>query len=341
MNHYSYPSINQFRTLLSEVDLRARYIGKDDAGEPIYTDEKKDVVLNLYGSVKLHGSNFSIVYTKLGEYYSQSRERVLDDSFDIHGFNEYSKKIKSYMLERFKDIYTRYESDDIEAIVVYGEYCGKGIQKKLALAHVDKFWAPFSINIKYKDVNKESLQLIPEELYAFDNDELRIHNVCKFGEWSIMADFLNPSSYDYQLEQITKKVEALCPAAKYFGVEGNGEGVVWTTHFNGKNFRMKIKGLSHSISKMKSIVEIDPTKVNSINEFIDYAVTDTRLNQGLSWVIDNKFVMDLSSYGKFIKWINEDILKEESDVLSANNLTMKDVSKAISNKAKVFYMNNI
>ena len=104
---------------------------------------------------------------------------------------------------------------------------------------------------------------------------------------------------------------------------------------------MKIKGLSHSISKMKSIVEVDPTKVNSINEFIDYAVTDTRLNQGLSWVIDNKFVMDLSSYGKFIKWINEDILKEESDVLSANNLTMKDVSKAISNKAKVFYMNNI
>ena len=119
-----------------------------------------------------------------------------------------------------------------------------------------------------------------------------------------------------------------------------GEGIVWTpcdselVKDTGTWF--KTKGKKHSVSKTKSVAPVDVEKLNSIKEFVEYSVTENRLQQGLSEVgLDQKLI------GKFIGWVNKDINKEESDTLEANKLSMKDVGKFCTTKAREFYIGQL
>jgi hypothetical protein len=60
-----------------------------------------------------------------------------------------------------------------------------------------------------------------------------------------------------------------------------GEGCVWVAQVNGHDFRFKVKGVKHSVSKIKTLAKVDTEKVNSIHEFVDYAVTENRFKQGI------------------------------------------------------------
>jgi hypothetical protein len=74
--------------------------------------------------------------------------------------------------------------------------------------------------------------------------------------------------------------------------------------------------------------------MNSVNEFIEYAVTENRLNQGIEQVFTSTSeIPDITKTGNFIKWILNDIIKEELDVLTTSGLEVKEVTGAISAKA--------
>lgn len=76
--------------------------------------------------------------------------------------------------------------------------------------------------------------------------------------------------------------------------------------------------------------------MESIQKFVEYAVTNNRLEQGIQEVgLDQKFI------GQYIGWVNRDINKEEADTLEASNLSMKDVGKKISDKARAFYLDKL
>ncbi|AKJ73524.1 RNA ligase 2 [Salmonella phage 40] len=98
----------------------------------------------------------------------------------------------------------------------------------------------------------------------------------------------------------------------------------------------KVKGEKHSVSKVKTLAEVDPIRLQHMREFVEYAVTENRLEQGLGEV-----GLDQAKIGEFIGWVNRDINKEEGDVLEANALTMKDVAKFISNKSRGWYMQKL
>lgn len=98
----------------------------------------------------------------------------------------------------------------------------------------------------------------------------------------------------------------------------------------------KTKGKKHSASKVKTLVATSPEKVNSINEFIEYAATENRLEQGIQ-----EIGLDMKLVGKYIGWVNGDIWKEEADVLATNGLTMKEVGKQISTKARMYYIDKV
>ena len=51
----SFPSIDQFKTLVSNVNRQYNYVGLDDKGEAIYDHSKPKPILFLKGTVKLHG----------------------------------------------------------------------------------------------------------------------------------------------------------------------------------------------------------------------------------------------------------------------------------------------
>ena len=80
--------------------------------------------------------------------------------------------------------------------------------------------------------------------------------------------------------------------------------------------------------------------MNSINEFIEYSVTENRLNQGVEQVFTSAgLVPEIKMMGQFLRWITNDIVDEEMDVMTENNLEPKDVKKHISTKAREWFMN--
>jgi alpha-acetolactate decarboxylase len=78
--------------------------------------------------------------------------------------------------------------------------------------------------------------------------------------------------------------------------------------------------------------------MNSVNEFVDYSVTENRLNQAIEQVFtSNNLRTDIKNTGDFIKWIMNDVLKEETDTLVKNNLIWKDVQGVIAKKASRWF----
>ena len=49
----------------------------------------------------------------------------------------------------------------------------------------------------------------------------------------------------------------------------------------------------------------------------------------------------MKDIGSFIKWVSDDVLKEESDTLKENKLTMKDIGSLLSKKSKNWFINKL
>ena len=48
--------------------------------------------------------------------------------------------------------------------------------------------------------------------------------------------------------------------------------------------------------------------------------------------------VDMKNMGKFLKWVNEDVIKESKDELEASELDWKKCSKEITNRARFWFM---
>jgi hypothetical protein len=57
----------------------------------------------------------------------------------------------------------------------------------------------------------------------------------------------------------------------------------------------------------------------------------------LEKVFPNGEPVDVKKMGELIKWVTEDIIKEESDTLISNGLEPKDVNKYLSTKVREMF----
>lgn len=233
---------------------------------------------------------------------------------------------------------------------MYGEWAGQGIQKGVAISEVDKFFAPFSICL-YTKSEKEGVDydrhfVDISYLNDFYNEDLRIFPVTmrNHGIEHIKINFseLNLANASNVLAEKTLSVEECDPFAKYyFNIEGLGEGVVWRLVGDGVktygDLAFKVKGEKHSVSKVKTIAPVNVERIEKITEFVEYSCTENRLNQGLDYLKEQGLPLDPTSTGDFIRWVMNDILKEESDVLLENGLTWKNVQGMLAKKAQSFY----
>jgi hypothetical protein len=165
-----------------------------------------------------------------------------------------------------------------------------------------------------------------------------IWNISQFKQYQIEIDFNDPQASINKMIELTEEVEAECPVAKDFDISGIGEGIVWTAKFNGNRIIFKTKGEKHQSSKVKTLVAVDMEKLNSVNEFVTYAVTENRLNQAIEQVFTSNYdTPEITKMGLFLKWISSDVVKEELDVLTNSGLEMKDVGGAINKKAVTWF----
>jgi hypothetical protein len=174
-----------------------------------------------------------------------------------------------------------------------------------------------------------------------------IWNIELFKTFEIEIDFNDPQRVINTMIEWVTEIGANCPVAEDFGFKNTcGEGIVFTGHYKGSRHRFKVKDERHQSSKVKTLTAVDVEKLNSVKEFVDYAVTENRLNQGIEQVFtSNDETPDIKQTGPFVKWVSSDIFKEEMDTLIASGLEPKDVGSAISSKAvkwyKQFLMDNI
>ncbi len=72
-----YPSIEQFRTVVSNVNRRYNFVGLDENGEAIYDPLLSKPILTFKGTVKLHGTNASVSFNAPSGMWAQSRENII------------------------------------------------------------------------------------------------------------------------------------------------------------------------------------------------------------------------------------------------------------------------
>jgi hypothetical protein len=87
---------------------------------------------------------------------------------------------------------------------------------------------------------------------------------------------------------------------------------------------------------------VDVEAARAISEFVDSTVTENRLVQGLQNLTGEQLKpFEMTSLGDFIRWVFNDILKEEADVIAASGFDQKKLRGPIANKARQWYVKRL
>lgn len=165
----------------------------------------------LFGTVKLHGTNGSIIFNKDGfEVYSRTQK--LSENNTNNGFYQFVLE----NLNDLKDLRSQFSADEV---IIYGEYAGIGINKGAAICNTPRKFYVFKILADGQEVP-----------LTFENYE-NIKNIKNYKTFTA-------KSLD-EVEQFTNEVLKECPVTKQeFGISGNGEGIVWVDE-NGTRWKTK------------------------------------------------------------------------------------------------------
>lgn len=324
-----FESIGQFRDVIKSVNDHCKKFGKE---KPI---------LKFVGTVKIHGTNAAVNVDCNDNIVFQSRERELSIESDNAGFCMWGNRNKDILMQTIQNVRQKFTNFS-KRIVIYGEWCGPGVQKGVAVSQIpNKIFVIFNITIIVDEENR--FELNPTQIGLVTVRSGDIFTAYDFPTWEIDIDFNSPQTAQNRLVDLTLAVEEECPVGKHFGISGIGEGIVWWNPET--NLKMKVKGEKHSVSKVKTVKQIaavDLERMASVQEFVDSVMTENRLNQGLAKLsemgLDNT---DIKNTGAFIKWCVGDVLKEEGDLIVASNLDMKEVNPKLSEKAKNFWFTHI
>lgn len=336
-----FPSIDQFRTVVTNINKHFSFVGLDENGNTVYDPTIQKPKLKFKGSVKLHGTNAGVSYNDKYGIWAQSRENIITSQKDNAGFAFFAHSHETEFLRMFFDVASKEDIDlHKNTISIYGEWVGKGIQKGVGISEIPKSLFIFGVKITPHTETEEELKANPAywvDSSYIKNEDAKIYNIEDFQTYEIDIDFNMPQLIQNELSDLTIAVEEQCPVAKHFGAVGIGEGIVWSCEFKGVVHRFKVKGEKHSSSKVKTLAAVDVEKLNSITDFIDYAVTESRFNQALENTYPNNEPIDVKKMGDLIRWVVNDIIKEESDTLAKNGLEPKDVNKYVSTKVREMF----
>lgn len=332
--HISYPSIEQFRNVISTINRNVSFAGMDDKGEPIYNHLAKKPVLTFKGTIKLHGTNAGVSFNYIDGMWAQSRENIITPLKDNAGFAFFVETHQNPIINLMNRlVMNNYLDLNKYTLTIFGEWVGKGIQKGVAISNIEKSWFIFGAKVSDPENEQKSYWV---NTVGIGSPTDNIFNIEDYKTFSVDIDFNMPQLIQNELVDLTTDVENECPVGDSFGFKGTGEGIVFTCKYNGIVYRFKSKGEKHSISKVKTLNSVDTEKLNSIAEFIEYAVTENRFNQAIKEVFGDD-EPNVKGIADVMRWMVGDIVKEETDTLVANGLEPKEIGKYVSNKVRPMF----
>lgn len=340
-NFVRFPSIEQFKNVIRNVQHKTRYVGQDENGKVIYDPYKALPKLKFRGTVKLHGTNSCVNFMEDGSINFQSRERVLSLQSDNAGFCLFMSNKTDTLLGLEIEICNTLSATPAQ-ILIFGEWCGGNIQRGVAISGLPKMFVIFGVRVRY---GEDWFWVDLEKISHVSSPENQIFNALDFESYEIEIDFEKPELAQNQIIEWTLKVENQCPVGKHFGKDGVGEGIVFSCIEDGwrsSDFFFKSKGEKHSASKVKTLAPVDVEAIKAMSDFVEYAVTENRLLQGLQNLVrEQQKPFEMTSIGDFIRWVFNDIVKEEADTIVASQLDPKKLGGPIANASKKWYISKL
>ena len=295
-------------------------------------------VYNYRAKVKLDGTNAGIQVLRDGSIHAQSRTAIITPEDDNMGFARWTFSNQSY----WSSLAGTHD------IVIFGEWAGKGIQKRCSISSIDKkVFCVFAIQID-PDTDASKLLISPSEIEKIlgTNKPSDVFVLPWYGD-VVTMDYTTSDTSQACADVINKMVndvEQCDPWVKdTFGISGLGEGVVLypcdediiDREFY-SNFVFKAKGEKHNVVNVKAPATINPEVLASTDAFVKLFVTENRLEQ-----FSGKTGFDAKKIGEFIKLFSADVEKESKAELEASNLQWKDVSKAVMGAARKWYLEKV
>lgn len=302
--------------------------------------------LSLVGTVKLHGTHADMVIEKGDIIRLQSRNRFqLDHGTDNCGFAAFAIPLRAHILALKERYIARYSSLNPETplnpeypIVIAGEWCGKGIQKKVALIQLPKHFVIVSVQINGSWVQDTD--------YADIHDEsVGIYNISKAGFFYHELDLGNVENSEMQIGTLVMNIEKQCPYALKLDVSGIGEGIVWKARafckdpefwFKSKGDEFAVKTVDKSVPNLLKLENAERAQ-----EFAKQVATVNRMQQGWDFLSEMKTPQDATGTRQFLSWLIHDCLTEEAWSIAEAGLDKGRLKSAICVIGKDWYKEKV
>ncbi len=343
-----YPSIEQFRNAVNAVRTCHDFAGYDDTGKPIYKHTSAYPTMMFRATVKTHGTNAAIGFNTAG-YWCQSRTRVISPIDDNCGFAKWAKSHEALLMQYSKQFCHDHDLNNAstDCVIVYGEWCGAGIQSKVGVSKLPPMFIVFDICV-----------IKNEKKYWFDMMEINravstmmhipnVYSVYTFGYCDVDVDFNNPEAILPVLDDMVNAVEFRCPVAAHFlPTDENLVGEGWVLQHRATGTRFKIKGEKHAGRKQsdaRARVTATPEYIEAMADLICVICPHSRLEQGLFWLEHERMlnINDNKNLGEYIKWVSSDVYKESLDIIDMSGFTWKEVAKEVAKTSKQHFMNRL
>lgn len=287
-------------------------------------------VLQFRPKVKLHGTNCAVrVFDGGVSITAQSRGRDLTIYSDNYGFCQWVESSRDYWSQVGQN----------EDLIVYGEWCGKGIQQSTACSQTQGKWmAVFAI------ATSEELIVCPDKISKIlgKNGECThiilpdLFNI----PWAGEPICLNVTDVQSFVDQINEHTDSVCKEDPFmkdiFDQTGYGEGLVYYPYnisYKGTwkpltDLAFKSKGeLFKEVKGQKaakaSYVQID---YSGVEELAAAYVTDERCQKALKEVEFS----GPKEIGLFIRYMQKDIEEEAKTEIISQKMDPKNLMKCVA-----------
>jgi hypothetical protein len=313
------------------------------------SNPEKEVVLHsmpIIGTVKLHGTHADILIYSDDSIVFQSKGVVgISSTRDNAGFaTAMSQKTKVVL--RLRDLFLARHNqlnpdtpvDRTYPVLIAGEWIGKSIQKDVAIAQLSKRFVIVSVNINGQ--------------WQRDNDFGGIavpnHDIYNISRAGVFKRTLYPEDVQRttdELQSLAEDVARRCPFAASFGLDGEGEGIVWkpieAPHNANPNLWFKTKGgrFKPTFAPQPSRQCPETAEQNRLAaaEVAKIWTSELRLEQGLDNLKERQIKINLRGLGAYLKWIQNDIAVEEKRYIAEHKIDVPTLRIEIAKIARLWY----
>jgi hypothetical protein len=340
LQHFPFPKIYSFKDVVRDFKKNLK---RDKSSD---TKDKKLIFLGL---VKMHGTNTALVQLPNKFVYGQGRNRIMTlETGNQFRFAEWytDEKRAEAIANIMYNIRVFSKCPENSTIVLYGEFCGDGVQKKVAISKIatHSFFA-FACKIVSGVGENQWLNMRSLADYIEDRDH-NIYNLACFDTYKVeisSADFAGAFKI---FDDLARQVENQCPVSKALGLEGRGEGIVFATNSEeGSQWLsnvFKAKGPLFVDTKERDVKDVEQ-KMESAQSFLERAITEVRMNKSLDAIKETpefkQFTM--SNINAFITWLVEDIKVEEKETVCKIGFRSGELKTMIGHIAVPWFKKNV